>query len=312
MKSFRCNLGGEYTSNDFIGFLKSDGTIYQTSCTDTLQENGVAERKHRLLVETTRSFLLFADVPSVFWGEAVLIAIYVINRIPTAHIIVSFSLFIAFVHRLHEPESYRVAVCDPLWQVAMVEELVALHQTHTYKARLISQGYAQEYGKDYEEKFAPVAKMTMVRTLIVVASSRKWKISQLDVKNAFLNGDLNEYFFMTPPLGVSHKPREGCNLIKALYGLKQAPHAWYEKFATVATSLSFISSHLDSALFVKHSSAKCWVFAMKDLGLLRYFLGGGVTVVVDLWWKRGRVSWLSEVVRWWRRNGEDGDVDVGQ
>ncbi|GKE25821.1 uncharacterized mitochondrial protein-like protein [Tanacetum coccineum] len=73
--------------------------------------------------------------------------------------------------------------------------------------------------------------MTTVRTLIAVASSRKWKIFQLDVKNAFLNGDLNEEVFMTPPPCVSHKPGEVCKLKKALYGLKQSPRAWYEKFA---------------------------------------------------------------------------------
>ncbi|GJT92490.1 gag-pol polyprotein [Tanacetum coccineum] len=85
IKCFRCDLGGEYTSNEFVGLLKSDETIYQTSCTDTPQQNDVVERKHRHLVETARSFLLSADVPSVFWGEAVLTATYVINRIPTAH-----------------------------------------------------------------------------------------------------------------------------------------------------------------------------------------------------------------------------------
>ncbi|GKA46039.1 retrovirus-related pol polyprotein from transposon TNT 1-94 [Tanacetum coccineum] len=82
---FRCDLGGEYTSNDFVGLLESDGTLYQTSCTDTPQQNGVVERKHRHLVETARSFLLSADVSSVFWGEADLTVTYVINRIPTAH-----------------------------------------------------------------------------------------------------------------------------------------------------------------------------------------------------------------------------------
>nr|GEZ74149.1 uncharacterized mitochondrial protein AtMg00810-like [Tanacetum cinerariifolium] len=67
--------------------------------------------------------------------------------------------------------------------------------------------------------------MTIVRTLIAVASSRKWKIFQLDVKNAFLNGDPNEEVFMKPPPGVSHKPGEVYQLRKALYGLKQAPRA---------------------------------------------------------------------------------------
>ncbi|GKC00646.1 uncharacterized mitochondrial protein-like protein [Tanacetum coccineum] len=105
---------------------------------------------------------------------------------------------------------------------------------------------------------------------------------------------------MTPPPGVSHKPGYVCKLRKALYGLKQAPHAWYEKFATVVTSLGFVSSHHDSLLFVKHSSVgrkllSLYVddmiitgddsvgieslklklahrFAVKYLGLLRYFL----------------------------------------
>nr|GEV80451.1 Gag-Pol polyprotein [Tanacetum cinerariifolium] len=63
-KCFRNDLGGECTSNEFFGLLKSDGTIYQSSCTDTPQQNSVAERKHRHLVKTTRSFLLAAAVPN--------------------------------------------------------------------------------------------------------------------------------------------------------------------------------------------------------------------------------------------------------
>ena len=110
-----------------------------------------------------------------------------------------------------------------------------------YKARLVAKGYAQEYGMDYEETFAPVAKMTTVRTLIAVAYIRKWKISKMDVKNDFLNVYLNEEVFMTPPPGVPHNLGEVCKLRKALYGLKQAPRALYEKFATVVTSLGFVS-----------------------------------------------------------------------
>ncbi|GKC24008.1 retrovirus-related pol polyprotein from transposon TNT 1-94 [Tanacetum coccineum] len=284
IECFRYDLGAGYTSNDFVGLLKSDGTIYQTSCIDTPQQNGVAERKHRHL------------------GEPVLTSTYVINKIPTAHNsslspfeklyetlldysslrvfgyfvlkphvertklspkstlcvflgcgesqkgyrcydsigqkldtsrhvdflehipyysiptsshnltqfelmkidpfeeptpLVSFASFVASIHSLHEPKSYTEAVYDPLWQGAMAEELVALHQTHIYNARLVAKGYSQEYGMDYEETFSLVAKMTTIWTLIAVASSCQWKISHMDVKNVFLYGDLNEEVYMT-------------------------------------------------------------------------------------------------------------------
>ena len=84
IKCFRCDLGGEYTKTAFCDLLASDGTIHQSSCTDTPQQNGVAERKHRHIVETARSLLLSASVPSVFWGEAVLTAVHLINMIPIA------------------------------------------------------------------------------------------------------------------------------------------------------------------------------------------------------------------------------------
>jgi len=85
IKCFRCDLGGEYTSNKFCQMFALDGTIHQTSCTDTPEKNGVAERKHRHIVEIARSLLLFAFVPSEFWGEAVLTAVSLINIILSSH-----------------------------------------------------------------------------------------------------------------------------------------------------------------------------------------------------------------------------------
>jgi hypothetical protein len=124
-----------------------------------------------------------------------------------------------------------------------------------YKAKLVTKGYSQQYGMDYEETFAPVAKMTTIRTLIVVTSIHQWHISQLDVKNTFLNGDLQEEVYMAPPPGISHDSEYICKLKKALYGLKQAHHAWFEKFSIVISSLGFVSSSHDSALFIKCTDA---------------------------------------------------------
>jgi hypothetical protein len=78
---------------------------------------------------------------------------------------------------------------------------------------------------DYEETFAPIAKMTTIYTFIAVASVCQWHISQLDVKNTFLNGDLQEKVYMVPPSSVSHDSRYICKLKKVLYGLKQASRA---------------------------------------------------------------------------------------
>lgn len=92
--------------------------------------------------------------------------------------------------------------------------------------------------------------MTTIRTLIVVASVCQWDIFQIDIKNSFLNGDLQEKVYIIPPLGISHNLGR-CKLNKPLYGLKQAPRAWLEKFSIIIASRGFHSSDYDSALFLK-------------------------------------------------------------
>ena len=87
----------------------------------------------------------------------------------------------------------------------------------------MEEGFAQKEGVNYEETFAPIAKWATIRTLFSLATQKGWKVHQMDVKTAFLNGDLNEKVFMSQPEGFVMKGQEHkvCKLVKSLYGLKQ-------------------------------------------------------------------------------------------
>ncbi|WVZ85695.1 hypothetical protein U9M48_032590 [Paspalum notatum var. saurae] len=180
-----------------------------------------------------------------------------------------------------EPFTYQEAASILEWQLAMFEELAALDRTGTwdlvplssqivpitskwvfkiktksdgsierYKAHLVARGFRQTQGRDYDDTFAPVAHMTTVRTLIAVVAASSWTISQMDVKHAFLHGDLHQEVYMHPPPSVDVPPGYVCRLRRALYGLKQAPRAWFERFASVIHVAGFSPSDHDPAFFV--------------------------------------------------------------
>jgi histone deacetylase 1/2 len=121
-----------------------------------------------------------------------------------------------------------------------------------YKARLVAKGFKQRYGIDYEETFSSVVKIATVRLVLALAVSRGWSLRQLDVKNAFLHGVLEEEVYMRQPPGYEDKqrPHYVCKLDKALYGLKQAPRAWYSRLSSKLVALGFVASKSDTSLFI--------------------------------------------------------------
>nr|KYP64905.1 Retrovirus-related Pol polyprotein from transposon TNT 1-94 [Cajanus cajan] len=228
---------------------------------------------------------------------------------------------------------YLKAMKDKQWQQAMQAEIQALENNGTwtleplppgkkaigckwvyrikynsdgsierFKARLVILGNNQVEGLDYNETFAPVAKMVTVRTLLAVAAARKWELHQMDVHNAFLHGDLEEEVYMKLPPGFrSQASGKVCRLRKSLYGLKQAPRCWFAKLAGALKRYGFAQSSSDHSLFtlqrervqlhvlvyvddlvisgndnVVIKAFKLYLnvcFHMKDLGMLKYFLG---------------------------------------
>nr|GEX16016.1 retrovirus-related Pol polyprotein from transposon TNT 1-94 [Tanacetum cinerariifolium] len=123
------------------------------------------------------------------------------------------------------------------------------------KARLVAKGYSPEEGIDYDETFAPVARIETIRIFLAFATYMNFKFYQMDVKNAFLNGKLNEEVYVKQPHGFesSEFPDYVYKLDKALYGLKQAPKAWYETLSTFHIQSKFARGRIDNTLFIHKS-----------------------------------------------------------
>ena len=120
------------------------------------------------------------------------------------------------------------------------------------KARLVAQGFCQKEGIDYEETFAPVARLEAIRILLAFAASKGFKLFHMDVKSAFLNGFIEEEVYVRRPPGFENPkhPDRVFKLQKALYGLKQAPRAWYARLKTFLLEQGFEMGSVDKTLFL--------------------------------------------------------------
>ncbi|KAL9264448.1 Retrovirus-related Pol polyprotein from transposon RE1-like protein, partial [Drosera capensis] len=172
------------------------------------------------------------------------------------------------------------------------------------KARLVAKGYTQIFGIDYGDTFSPIAKIASVRLFLSLTAIHSWPLHQLDIKNAFLHGDLDEEVYMEQPPGFLAQGETGlvCHLKKSLYGLKQSPRAWFSRFSSALRQFGMARCGSDHSVFHLSSPVGKKIllivyvddiiitgddsegivrlkqylhkqFQTKDLGRLRYFLG---------------------------------------
>lgn len=233
-----------------------------------------------------------------------------------------------------EPTSYSNAKLDHAWRKAMKNEIDAVERNNTWKltelppgqkaiglkwvfklkkdtngnvikhkARIVAKGYVQKQGRDFDEIFAPVARIETVRILLALAAKHGWEVHHLDVKSAFLNGEIVEEVYVTQPEGFVKEGQEHFvyKLIKALYGLRQAPRAWYTKLSKYLEELGFLRCPYEHAVYTKKMGNEALIvgvyvddllvtgtkltvieefkeqmnkkFEMSNLGTLSYYLG---------------------------------------
>ena len=233
-----------------------------------------------------------------------------------------------------EPATFKLAVKNRAWQEAMNTEINAIERNGTWqlmelatghkaiglkwvyklkkntdgdvikhKSRLVAKGYVQKQGINFTEVFAPVTRLEIVRLLLALAARNRWEVHHLDVKSAFLNGELQEEVYVTQPEGYIKQGKEHLvyKLTKALYGLRQAPRAWYAKLNKCLEKLGFTKCPYEHAVYTKRCEEEVLIigvyvddllitgttvkaiqnfkeqmnkeFDMSDLGKLSHYLG---------------------------------------
>ncbi|GJX34540.1 retrovirus-related pol polyprotein from transposon TNT 1-94 [Tanacetum coccineum] len=332
IKCLRTDNGGEYTGDEFDTFCRQEGIKRQFTTAYTPQQNGVAERMNRTLLERARAMLATASLGKSFWAEAVNTACYVINRSPSTAVelktpmemwtgkpvkyldlhIFGSPVYVMYntqettkldlksrnacswdkiqeneegdgttrettsiqvenqlqsndsseaapQHEVNETNESQAPITRTLnrerkrpgWLSDYVME--SNMETGATTRRLVVKGYAQKEGIDFEEIFSPVVRMITVRVVLAMCATYDLHLEQLDVKTAFLHGNLEEEIYMLQPEGFEQKVKENlvCRLNKSLYGLKQEPRCWYKRFDSFIIGLGYNRLHADLCAYFK-------------------------------------------------------------
>lgn len=144
------------------------------------------------------------------------------------------------------------------------KEAMTDKERERFKARLVAKGYSQRKGIDYDEVFSPVVRHTSIRILLALVASYDLELEQLDVKTAFLHGDLEEVIYMEQPEGFKQPETEElvCKLKKSLYGLKQSPRQWYKRFDSFMIRIGFNRCEYDCCVYVKGLNDGSYIYLL--------------------------------------------------
>ncbi|KAH9650285.1 hypothetical protein KPL70_026315 [Citrus sinensis] len=301
IKAMRSYRGGEFTSKEFLEFCEANGIRRPLTVPRSPQQNGVAERKNRTILDMARSMLKSKRLPKEFWAEAVACAVYLSNRFPTRNESIAKLddkseklIFIGYDnnskgYKLYNPNNGKIVISRDIKQVEEQQEPA----TPPISPASTTCG-------DSPPSFLNERTEKRTRSLQDLYEN-KWKIFQMDVKSVFLNGFLKEVY-IEQPLGYVVKGHEDkvLRLKKALYGLKQAPRAWNSKIDKYFQEKCFTKCPYEHALYIKEKDGDILIvclyvddliftgsnpslfeefkrvmikeFEMTDIGLVGYYL----------------------------------------
>ncbi|GKB11430.1 ribonuclease H-like domain-containing protein, partial [Tanacetum coccineum] len=302
ISAFQCNHGGEFENNNLLNLFSQNGIQMRFSCPKTSQQNRKSKRMIRTINNVIRTLLFQAHLPPSFWVEALHMAAYLLNILPSSAIqndIPCTKLFnkqpdysrlrifgcLCYPH-LYSPyklapqatpyamhDEYNALIKNGTWILVPKPPIVNVvwsmwlfrHKHHAdgslsrYKAHLVANGRNQQYGVDCSDTFSLVVKPATICIVLSLALAQNWHVHQLDVKNAFLNGDLTETVYMYQPPGFV----DSC-----------FPHHH-------GTEVAYLLIYVDDIVLTASSTAllQCIISSlhkeldMTDLGALNYFLG---------------------------------------
>nr|GEW33465.1 retrovirus-related Pol polyprotein from transposon TNT 1-94 [Tanacetum cinerariifolium] len=255
VRRIRTDNETEFVNQTLHEYYEQVGISHETSVARSPQQNGVIERRNRMLIEAARTISRLVQKPSSST-----------SYVPPSRNDWDLLFQPPFDELLTPPPSVdppTPAVIAPITDGGIFKN----------KARLVARGYRQEEGIEFEESFAPVARLEAIRIFLAYAAHKNMVVYQMDVKNTFLNGNLREEVYVSQPDGFVDpgNPNYVYKLKKALYGLKQAPHAWYDMLSSFMISQDFSKGSVDPTLFIRRNGNDLLLMSM--MGKISFFLG---------------------------------------